>query len=75
MREATVVLFPMHWLSSNPNKTGDYYNEINGKNYICWLKEKLILNLEPNSVLVTDNAPYYNIQKNEAPTSNQIRKQ
>jgi hypothetical protein len=56
-------------------KTGDYHNEINGENYICWLKEKLVPNLEPNSVLVTDNAPYHNVQKNKVPTSNQIRKQ
>jgi hypothetical protein len=52
-------------------KTGNYHNEMNGENYTCWLKEKLIPNLEPNSVLVTDNAPYHNIQKNKAPTSNQ----
>jgi hypothetical protein len=56
-------------------KTGDYHNEMNGENYICWLKEKLIPNFEPNAVLVTDNSPYHNIQNNKAPTSNQIRKQ
>jgi hypothetical protein len=56
-------------------KTGDYHNEMNGENYIRWLKEKLIPDLELNSVLVTDNAPYHNIQKNKAPTSNQTRKQ
>jgi hypothetical protein len=38
-------------------KTGDYLNEMSGENYISWLKETLIPNLEPNSVLVTDNAP------------------
>jgi hypothetical protein len=38
-------------------KTGNYHNEMNSKNYICWLKQKLIPNLELNSVLVTDNAP------------------
>jgi hypothetical protein len=36
-------------------KTGDYHNEMNGENYICWLKEKLITYLELNSVLVTVN--------------------
>jgi hypothetical protein len=56
-------------------KTGDYHNEINGENHIRWLKEKLIPNLEPNSVLVIDNSPYHNTQKDKAPTSNQIRKQ
>jgi hypothetical protein len=43
---------------------------MNGENYIRWLKEKLIPNLEPNSVIVIDNAPYHNIQKDKAPTSN-----
>jgi hypothetical protein len=56
-------------------KTGDYHNEMNVENCIRWLKEKLIPNLEPNSVLMIDNAPYHNMQKDKAPTSNQIRKQ
>jgi phosphopantothenoylcysteine synthetase/decarboxylase len=38
-------------------KTGDYHNEMNGENYICWLKKNLIPNMEPNSVLMTDSAP------------------
>jgi hypothetical protein len=35
---------------------------------VRWLKEKLITNLEPNSVLVIDNAPHHNLQ-DMAPTS------
>jgi hypothetical protein len=56
-------------------KTGDYHNEMKGENYIRWLKEKLIRNMEPNSVLVIDNAAYHNIQKDKAPTSNSNKKQ
>jgi transposase len=51
-------------------KARDYHNEMNGENYICWLKEKLIPNLELNSLLVIDNTPYHNIQKDKASTSN-----
>jgi hypothetical protein len=43
---------------------------MNGENYIQWLKGKLLPNLDPNSVLVIHNAPYHNIQKGKAPTSN-----
>jgi hypothetical protein len=62
-------------ISKFNQKTGVYSNEMNGENYIRWLKEKSIPNLQPNSVLVTDNAPYHNIQKDKAATSNQIREQ
>ena len=51
-------------------KTGDYHDEMNFKNYEKWLKEKLIPNLPPKSVLVIDNAPYHNKQINKAPNSN-----
>jgi hypothetical protein len=43
---------------------------MNGENYFRWLREKLIPNLEPNSALVIDNAPYHNIQEDKAPISN-----
>lgn len=51
-------------------KSGDYHDEMNSENYEKWLINKLIPNLPPNSVVVTDNAPYHNIQVDKAPTSN-----
>jgi hypothetical protein len=42
---------------------------MNAENYETWLKEKLIPNLPQNSVVVTDNASYHNVQLNRAPTS------
>jgi transposase len=51
-------------------KTGDYHSEMNAQNYGKWLEEKLIPNIPANSVIVTDNAPYHNVQLNPAPTSN-----
>lgn len=50
-------------------KTGDYHDDMNKKNYEKWLREKLIPNLNPNSVIVIDNAPYHREQINPAPTS------
>lgn len=48
--------------------TGDYHHEMNSENFMKWVKEKLLPNIPPNSVLVVDNAPYHNIQSNKCPT-------
>ena len=57
-------------LFKSGTKSGDYHDEMNGKNYEKWLIEKLIPNLPEKSVIVTDNAPYHNVQLNPAPTAN-----
>lgn len=49
--------------------TGDYHDNVNQDMFMKWIKEKLIPNLEPRSVLVIDNAPYHNVQLDKAPTS------
>jgi hypothetical protein len=51
------------------SKSSDYHDDMNAENYETWLKEKLIPNLPQNSVVVTDNASYHNVQLNRAPTS------
>jgi hypothetical protein len=51
-------------------RRGDYHNDLNFRNYKKWVKEKLILSPPPNSVIVTDSAPYRNVQVNPALTSN-----
>ena len=43
---------------------------MNQANYMKWLQEKLIPNLESKSVIVVDNASYHNVQLNRHPTSN-----
>ncbi|VEN64476.1 unnamed protein product, partial [Callosobruchus maculatus] len=50
-------------------KTGDYHDDMNSTNYEQWLKDYLIPNLPPNSVIVSDNAPYQNIKVDPAPNS------
>jgi hypothetical protein len=51
-------------------KSGDYHSEMNSENYGKWLQERLIPNLPVNSIVVTDNAPYHNVQIHAAPNSN-----
>ena len=51
------------------SSTGDYHQEMNFNNFFKWLQEKLIPNLEPNSVLILDNAAYHNVQYDKSPTS------
>lgn len=51
-------------------KTGDYHDNMNTTNYINWVNNQLIPNLQPRTVLVIDNAKYHNTQVEKAPTSN-----
>lgn len=56
------------WKSTQTS--GDYHHQMNATNFEKWLREKLIPNLEPNSVIVVDNAPYHNVQIEKTPNSN-----
>jgi hypothetical protein len=49
-------------------KTRDYHQDMNYSNYKKWLKDKLIPNLPPNSVVIY-NASYHNVQLDPATTS------
>lgn len=52
-------------------KTEDYHDNMNFDNYTKWVKERLIPNLKPKSVVVIDNAPYHNVLEEKIPnTSN-----
>lgn len=42
-------------------------------NFIKWLKEKLILNLPPNGIVVIDNAPYHSTQIEKLPSSASLK--
>uniref|UniRef100_A0A6P7H5N0 Uncharacterized protein LOC114346491 n=1 Tax=Diabrotica virgifera virgifera TaxID=50390 RepID=A0A6P7H5N0_DIAVI len=50
-------------------RTGDYHNDMNHENFIRWLQEKLIPNLQHKTALVLDNASYHNVACEAAPTS------
>ncbi|XP_077283238.1 uncharacterized protein LOC143909211 [Arctopsyche grandis] len=51
-------------------KPGDYHNNMNAINYQKWIKEKLVPNLQPQSVIVIGNASYHNVMSEPMPTSN-----
>jgi len=40
---------------------------MNHANYMIWLQEKLIPNLESKSVIVVDNVSYHSVQLNQHP--------
>jgi hypothetical protein len=42
---------------------------MNHTNFMTWVRAKLLPNLPPQAVLVTDNASYHNIKINKDPTS------
>ena len=42
------------------SSSGDYHSDINSENVLTSSREKLLLNLPPNSVRAVDNASYHN---------------
>ena len=52
------------------SKSGDYHDDMYHENYMKWLQDWLIPNLESKSVIVVDNTSYHNVQLNRHPTSN-----
>jgi hypothetical protein len=59
---------PLRWKSHQA--AGDYHHQMNQQNYEKWVREKLVPNLRPNSVVVLDNTPYHNLKINKVPNSN-----
>ena len=49
------------------SSSGDYHSEMNSEKFMRWLRERLIPNLPPRSVVVIDNAPYHSVQQNKCP--------
>lgn len=48
--------------------TGDYHDEMNGDNFKEWF-ESIIPVLDPNSIIVMDNAPYHSVEKEKYPNT------
>lgn len=46
---------------------GDYHDEINGDHFKEWF-ESILPCLEPNSIVVMDNAPYHSTKAEQTPT-------
>lgn len=61
----------LQWKASQ--STGDYHENMNQTNYEKWIKEKLIPNLQPRSVIVVDNAAYHNVKVDKVPTKSSTK--
>lgn len=46
-------------------RTGDYHGSMDEKNFIKWFKSQLLPNIDNNSVIIMDNAPYHNVYKED----------
>lgn len=55
------------------SKTGDYHDEMDTKNFVKWLNEKLLPNLPPNGIVVIDNAPYHSTQSKKIPCQSSLK--
>lgn len=53
---------------STKSKSADYHDDMNSTNFVKWLDQKLIPNLNRPSVIVMDNASYHVTQLNKPPT-------
>lgn len=53
--------------------TGDYHGQMDGRNFEMWIRQKLIPNLEPGTVIVLDNASYHSVQENKPPTKYSLK--
>ncbi|KAJ3654370.1 hypothetical protein Zmor_013562 [Zophobas morio] len=51
------------------SKSGDYHNDMNSANFEKWIRNQLLPNLPPRSVLVLDNASYHNVRNTKDPIS------
>ena len=50
--------------------TGDYHDEMNATTFEEWFHDKLIPNIQPNTLIVMDNASYHSRRLESIPTKN-----
>lgn len=55
-------------------KSGDYHDEMNPQHFIEWFENNLLNNLNSNSVIVMDNAPYHSKKMDKVPTKSSTKK-
>lgn len=58
---------------STKSKMADYHDDMNKNNFMKWLGDKLIPNLNEPSVIVIDNASYHVTQINKPPTTQNLK--
>ena len=58
----------------SPTTNGDYYGQMNAVNFEKWIREKLLPNVPPNSVIVMEDIPYHGVESNKPPSKYSTRK-
>ena len=58
----------------SPTTNGDYHGQINAVNFEKWIREKLLPNVPPNSVIVMENTPYHGVESNKPPSKYSTKK-
>ena len=56
-------------------RTGDYHGQMNWENFSRWFECQLLPNIEPESIVVLDNARYHNVLENVVPGKNSSKEQ
>ncbi len=57
-------------------RTGDYHGQMNWDNFSKWFESQLLPNIQPNSIIILDNAKYHNVFVEDAfPTSKTTKQQ
>ena len=54
--------------------TGNYHDEMTGEHFEEWFKDKLLPNVQPNSLIVMDNASYHSRLDDPVPTKSWTKK-
>ena len=52
---------------------GDYHEEMDGPRFTRWFNEQLLPNVQPQSVIVMDNASYHSVRLEKIPTSSSLK--
>lgn len=54
-------------LFQSKTKKADYHEEMDGNHFEQWFKTKLLPNIQPNSTIIMDNAPYHSVKLEKIP--------
>lgn len=60
---------------SRNGKKGDYHDSVDHDNFSKCFVNQLIINIPPRSLIIIDNASYYNKMLNKAPTKSSAKKE
>ena len=66
--------YPIQLIFHSKKNIGDYHDEMTGEHFEEWFRDKLIPNIQPNSLIVMDNASYHSRLDDPVPTKSWTKK-